>query len=233
MGGLVEQAGGPGASAAEDLARARNAWAASMLAALDRLRPALQACPPGRLAELSGGTWGNGQIRLTYWGRPVTISFPALQATAADGDQIPSTFDLAMLLFYLNTADGSPPTGKWISFRELPEGLFYHQAFQGYSGDRLAHAYGANPAQFAGAAEALGGTPLPDLASLAYSFDPLPAVRMAAILWPGDDEFAARASILFDAAASHFMPTDGLALLGAGLTGRLLKAGSSVQAEAQ
>jgi hypothetical protein len=49
-------------------------------------------------------------------------------------------------------------------------------------------------------------------------------VRLAAVLWEGDDEIAARAAILFDAAAGHYMPTDGLALLGSGLAGRLIRA---------
>lgn len=224
MGGLVEQAGGPTLSAAEGLARARSAWEASMLESLDRLRPALQARQPSRLAELSGGTYAKGQVGLTYWGRPVTISFPALQATYPEGGQALPTFDLAMLLFYLSSADGEPRAGKWISYRELPGGLFYHQAFQGYSGDRLAHALGASPQAFTHAALALGGTSLPELATAAYAFDPLPGIRLAAILWLGDQEFPAKASILFDAAAPHYLPTDGLALLGAGLTGRILKA---------
>jgi hypothetical protein len=51
----------------------------------------------------------------------------------------------------------------------------------------------------------------------------LPRIQLAAILWPGDEEFPARASVLFDGAASHYMTIDGLALLGAGLARRLEK----------
>jgi hypothetical protein len=49
-------------------------------------------------------------------------------------------------------------------------------------------------------------------------------VRIAVALWPGDEDFRSRASVLFDAAASHYMTTDGLALLGAGLARRLSRA---------
>jgi hypothetical protein len=226
MGGLVEQAGGPALTVAEELAKARGAWEASMLQALERLRPSLQARSPEHLAELSLAVWQAGQIRLTYWGRPVAVDFPAMQASYADDRRALPTFDLAMLLFYLNAADGTPHAGQWIGYRELPGGLFYHQAFQGYSGDRLARAFAGDPPAFARAGLIVGGTPLPELGDWAVAVDPLPAVRLAAILWPGDDEFAGQASILFDAAAPHFLPTDGLALLGAGLTARLLKAGS-------
>jgi hypothetical protein len=49
-------------------------------------------------------------------------------------------------------------------------------------------------------------------------------IRLACALWPGDEDFPSKASILFDASASHYMPTDGLALLGSGLARRLIKA---------
>ena len=63
------------------------------------------------------------------------------------------------------------------------------------------------------------------LPGVAYAFQPLPRIRLASILYLGDEEFPARAMVLFDAAASHYMTTDGLALLGAGLVGRLVQSG--------
>jgi hypothetical protein len=79
------------------------------------------------------------------------------------------------------------------------------------------------------AAQELDGMTLSALPGVAYAFLPLPRIRLASILYPGDDEFPARASVLFDAAASHYMTTDGLALLGAGLVGRLIKAGNALK----
>jgi hypothetical protein len=127
-----------------------------------------------------------------------------------------------MLLHHLRTSDGAPLAGRWIGFRELPGGEFYHQAYQGYTGRRLAAAFGADPDSFNWAAstgERLGG-PAPH----SFGFYPLPRIALAACLWPGDDELPPQASVLFDANASRHLPIDGLALLGAGLTGRLLKA---------
>ena len=62
------------------------------------------------------------------------------------------------------------------------------------------------------------------MAEHAYGFQPLPRIRLAAVLWPGDEDFPTRASVLFDAASNHYMTIDGLALLGSGLASRLAKA---------
>ncbi len=227
MAGLTDQASGAKISGGEAIERAHQAWQESMIKQLDRLREEIRQTQPGRLVENSGASLVNQQIRLAYWGQPVAISWPNLKATLlSDGPEC-SVYDEGMLLYYLRHADGTPPADHWIGYRELPGGSFYSQAFQGYSGDRLARAYGEQPEAYAQAARQLDGMPLPGLPGVAFAFLPLPRLRLAAILYPGDEEFAARATVLFDLAASHYMTTDGLALLGAGLVGRLIAAGNA------
>ena len=51
----------------------------------------------------------------------------------------------------------------------------------------------------------------------------LPRLPIRIIFNDRDEDFPAQAAVLFDAAASHYMVTDGLALLGAGLAHRLQK----------
>ncbi len=100
--------------------------------------------------------------------------------------------------------------------------MFYAQAFQGYSGNRLARFFVNNVAGFERAATDLGGTRV-EGGDAMYAFWPLPRIALAAQYWAGDDEFAPRASILFDAAASHYLTTDGLAVLGSQLVSKLIK----------
>lgn len=226
MTGLTDQASGAKVSGGEAIERAHQAWQESMLRQLDVLRAEIRATQPGRLAANCGATLADQQIRLTYWGQAVGISWPDLKARKLDDGSECSVYDEGMLLYYLRQADGTPLADHWIGYRELPGGSFYSQAFQGYSGDRLARTYGEKPDAYASAARLVKGISLPALPGLAFSFLPLPRIRLATILYPGDEEFAARASVLFDAAASHYMTTDGLALLGAGLVGRLIKAGN-------
>jgi hypothetical protein len=225
MASLTDQAGGMKVTGGEAIERAHQAWQESMLRQLDVLRAEIQTTLPGRLAVNCGGTLKDQQIRLTYWGQVIGISWPELKAwKLSDGSEC-SVYDAGMLLYYLREADGTPMAERWIGYRELPGGSFYSQAFQGYAGDRLAHTFGEHPEVYTQAANAMDGIALTGLPGLAYAFQPLPRIRLAAILYPGDDEFAARASVLFDAAASHYMTTDGLALLGSGLVGRLIKTG--------
>lgn len=223
MAGLIDQAGGGRIRPEEVVDRARQAWQASMLRPIDELARALRPLDPAEIARRAGGDFDGLGLRLTYWQASVRLMWPELTAVDAEGGAPCSTFDQAMLLYYLTSADGTPFSGRWIGYRELPDGAFYHQAYQGYSGDRLARAFGDQPEAFAPAAEALGGTPTSELATSAFVFQPLPRIRLAAVLWPGDEEFAARGAILFDAASSHYMTTDGLALLGGGLAGRLAR----------
>jgi hypothetical protein len=223
MGGLIDQADGGKWRPEEVLDQARQAWQESMLRPIEELACSLRTRDPAGIARKAGCAFDGQVLHLIYWQQDVRLPWPGLAAVrAVDGKPCP-TFDQAMLLYYLDCADGAPLAGQWIGYRELPNGAFYHQAYQGYSGNRLAQAFGSRPEAFAPAAQALGGEPISDLGTLAFAFQPLPRCRLAAVLWPGDDEFSARAAVLFDVACSHYMTTDGLALLGGGLAGRLAR----------
>jgi len=227
MPGLTDRAGGESRTADSRLAASQQAWEESMTRRVEALRSALRERNLGHLAALSGARPGEDALQLPYWGRQVRIGWPDLAGNFPDDGSPCGLFDLAMLLYYLDTADGSPPADRWIGFRELPDGAFYNQAFQGYSGNPLAKRFGEQPQDLAAAAGQLSGERLPALAPEAYAFQPLPRIRLAVALWPGDEDFPARASVLFDAASSHYMTTDGLALLGSGLARRLLRAASA------
>jgi hypothetical protein len=219
--GLIDLAGGTKNPREDPHERTRAGWEVGMLAQLDRLRTTLRIEPATRVARRCGAELKGSGLRLAYWGDDLTIRWPELVPVRDDGAVV-STFDSAMVLYYLSKADGQEPSGEWIGFRELPSGGFYHQAFQSYSGDPICREFEANPEALGRCAASLGGRPVADFGDHAFAFQPLPLIRMAVVLWLGDDEVASRAAVLFDSSASHHHPTDGLALLGSGLTRRLL-----------
>ena len=199
-----------------------------MVQRMDALSKEIAARGQNSVAERSGAVTvpdGSG-LCLKYWGQEVFLAWPGLAAVWVSSDKALPIYDTAMLVYYLHTADGAPEAGRWVNFRELPDGTFYHQAFQGYSGNRLAAHFGLSPDAFEQAAARIGGQRIDDLGTMAFSFQALPRVTLAAILWPGDEEFPARAQILFDAGACHYLTIDGCAMIGSGLVGRLIKADS-------
>ena len=140
---------------------------------------------------------------------------------AATGET-PTEFTQALILTYLVTADGTPPSGRWIAYRDLPDGMFYAQAFRGYAENRLARELGEDGLdRFRASAARLDGTPL-DIGDAGYAFQVLPRVRLAAVYWLGDEDFASRTSILFEDTGPHYMSTDGLAVLGSHLVNAIL-----------
>jgi hypothetical protein len=222
MAGLLNKAGKSSSEMKNALDQSQSVWEESMLRSMDSLRDSILTKTAQQICILSNADYEDGKIHLKYWGDILVVDWPSLEMRGPSGKPT-STFDRAMLLYYLHTADGTDMADRWIGFRELPNGGFYNRAFQGYSGDRLARIFGESLEDFIPAATNLGGERLTSLADYAFSFLPLPRIRIAAVLWPGDDEFPTKASVLFDASSSHYLPTDGLALLGSGLVGRLEK----------
>ncbi|MBI4787504.1 MAG: DUF3786 domain-containing protein [Chloroflexi bacterium] len=191
-----------------------------MIAKVADLRAALRERDPRQIAMKCGAEFDNGVLRPKFYGEPYVITFPDLEVRLEKTNKVCGLNRTSMFLYYMQTADGTPLAGKWVAFRDLPGGMFYHQAYQGYSGDRLAKAIDNRIAVFERAATNLGGTRL-SLGDAAFAFDALPRVRVAAIYYAGDEDFPATANVLFDGAASHYLPTDALAGVGSGLVDRL------------
>ena len=196
---------------------------------LAELRAGLEDCDPHVLARNTAAVFHSatgeaGVFRLDYWDRPVEIDFPALAACDPDtGGPLPD-FVQAMLLYYFSTSDGAPTAGKWISFSELPDGRFYSQAFQGYTGRELAGVFHGDLDGFTRAAAKLAGEHISLLGDAAYRIQALPLVPLLVVAWLGDEDFQPAYQILFDANVSHHLPTDACAVLGSTLTGRLIRA---------
>jgi hypothetical protein len=195
---------------------------------LAELRAALRQTDPLVIAANSGAVYrpgeaGEGIFYLDFWGEAVQVTFPHFVAYNRTRDEPLPTFFQALLAYYFSTADGTPPAGSWIAFSELPDGHFYTQAFQGYTGHELAKAFGNQIDRFAAAAASLSGR-RESLGDAAYAFQVLPRVELLAVCWQGDEEFPPSFRILFDAAVSHYFSTDTCAIAGSALTRRLISA---------
>jgi hypothetical protein len=201
-------------------------WYDKLAPVVEGAQAALREVKPGKLVLRTGCIQdADGNYRLTFLGQDYVVSSADFSVRWADTDREAPSFFQSLILTYMAMADGATPSSRWIGFRDLPDGMFYVQAFEGYSGGRLARELTCGVAAFRGAAEALGGEPL-DIGDAGYVFIVLPRIHMALVYWEGDEEdgFPSQARVLFEDTASHYMTTDGLAILGSQLVGKLLKA---------
>jgi hypothetical protein len=198
--------------------------------ALERARADWSSADPDLSATLAGGTRVPGGIIVPFFGAPHLVTHPAGEVLAKprtsrqqeDGARPAHPSVTIVLIHYLLHADGARPAGEWLAFRELPDALFYAQAFAGHAESALAEKFGRDLAGFRQASVAQGGLPL-DLADAAYSFAALPRLPLAVLLWEGDDEFPGQARILFDANAGRQLPTEDLSGIGDWLAHRLVR----------
>jgi hypothetical protein len=186
-------------------------------------RQQLRQIETARLVRRSGCTLApDGLLRMTLLWQAYAIDPKGFAIQRADTGQTPTEFTQALILTYLLTADGTPPSGGWIAYRDLPDGMFYAQAFRGYAENRLTRELGEDGLDaFRRAAERLGGSPI-EIGDAGYAFQVLPRASLAAVYWLGDEDFPSRASILFEDTAPHYLSTDGLAVLGSHLVNALL-----------
>ncbi len=148
-----------------------------------------------------------------------SIKIPAYAVFDSKGQ--PARLHSEMLwLHYLERADGSPLTGRWVNLSEIG-GLFYQQAFQGYCGDELAAAWGSDIDGLRRNCLASGGWPLSGLTDLAFEWRILPRLPLCLCYRLPTESQPAWATILFDAAANHYVAADVAATVGKELSDRL------------
>ncbi len=208
-------------------------WYDKLAPVVAEARAALKQVSPAKLVLRSGCVQDvDGNYRLALLGQEYVVSAADFSVRWVGNEREVPSFFQSLILTYLVMADGTTPSSRWIGFRELPDGMFYAQAFEGYSGGRLVRELPGGVEVFRRAAEVVGakmaGRPL-EIGDAGYAFTVLPRIHMAVTYWDGDEEdgFPPQARVLFEDTAARYMPTDGLAILGSQLVGRLLKAAES------
>jgi hypothetical protein len=190
--------------------------------AFDKAREAFARSDPLSVAAKAAVSYEEGVFQVPFFGTVYLVHWPQSLILRATDQAEADIATCILLLHYLLNADGTPLAADWIAFRNLPGGLGYDPAFQGRANRRLARAFGNDKPTFGKAARALGGESL-SFGDASFLFRVLPRVWLAVVLYLADDEFPASASVLFDAAASHYLPTEDLAVLGGIVAGRLIR----------
>ena len=125
---------------------------------------------------------------------------------------------------YLLSARDVPLAGEWLHPRTLPYGEFFFRGPHDLPTARIVKAFGGQPRRFAEAAKRLDGTPWPQ-ARNAFVLPALPRVPALVQFWERDEEFEARASLLFDRSVGAHLAVDGILAVAGIVAGELEKAG--------
>ncbi len=169
---------------------------------------------PAEVARLAGAeplSEGPG-LTLAYYGRPVAVAWNPMAVRALD--ELPSLplAEQALILHYLRNADGAPPAGQWITFREVESGEFYWSAFVKRAKDPLVKFFGSRPELLLELAPKVGGAPGGETGDASVIVRAFPLVSFLMVLWAGDEEFPPEGNVLMDKNIGHYLSTEDVAL---------------------
>lgn len=182
---------------------------------------------PREVARLAGATWneegeGRGEILLPVLNGVFRVTYPDILISAPPELD---TFTLKLLAaIYLSKTDGTPPSGTWKSFRELPGGRSYEVVLKRCVENPLQKRFGSDLDTFDERARKLGGEK-EEFGDSSFSFALFPRVKIAFVLWGEDEEFPSRFTLLFDENANKHLGTFDLRM-GAEEIGKKLLAGN-------
>lgn len=166
----------------------------------------------GQLAQRAGATAEGDGLRLHYYGRPVRVGkSPVSVDHLDDGPEIPLA-EKALILHYLVNADGTAPTGQWITYREVESGEFYWSAFVKRAKAPLVSFFGERPKLLDQLAPLVGGEGPGHSGDASAIIRALPNAPIMLVIWEGDDEFPADGNVLFDSSIEHYFSTEDIAL---------------------
>jgi len=158
-------------------------------------------------------------LRLSYFNQEYFIGYPKGQIRSVIKEEIDQS-DQLMIIQYLNAQRRVYPTGKWISFLELPGGPNHYPPFLKRGIEPLANKFGEDLEGFIQAAQKLGGQEI-KMGDKAFLIPAFPYLPLAVALWQADEEFPAQANILFDSSNLDYLPTASLYILGINLSFKL------------
>ena len=168
---------------------------------------------PAALSGRCGFDLQDGRVfRVPFLTRTYRVAHPSFEFTdeADPSAQVPLQEQVLLLHYF----QGARPRlqNHWIAYREIPGAGFYFGPFVKRAVDPLKKVFGRNVGSFANAALKLGGVAI-EAGSAGFQFNVLPFAPLQVIVHAGDEEFAAEATIVFDASVGDYLSPEDAAWL--------------------
>ena len=143
----------------------------------------------------------------------VNLSERQIFPTQTSPEQTPAEFlEQLCILAYLINAKDLPPANKFVGPEHLPSGQFFFRGLHSLPTKKLEEAFGESPERLYEVSKNFDAK-RSEFGDASIELNALPRIPITIIIWRGDDEFEARASILFDQTAGNQLPLDALGAL--------------------
>lgn len=172
---------------------------------------------PEDISRRAGVSLTENQLRMISFGTSVTVSLPDF-TVSPELDM----WHTLTLLHYLDLADGTPLTGRMMSFAQYQDGMVRGGGFD----HRVEHVIRTrlgilSPEALRRRCLALGAELLPSNADICAKFTFLPRYPLWLRLWLADDEFPASGRLFLDESAAHYLTIEDAVTVGDLLLERL------------
>lgn len=175
-----------------------------------------------RLAELDGELVSlntnsiydrsTNTLTLRYLNKDYRVSCENGEVTCDGSAEEITTTIKVLLLHYLINANIKPLSGNLISFKEIKGGgAIYYQTFQKRAILPLVKCFGQNTGLMLNSGSILGGV-IEKYGNASVTLKVFPLVPITYVVWQGDEEVPASATILFDDSVTSYLPGEDIVL---------------------
>ena len=171
-----------------------------------------QHCVTAKL-EIKNKSTGGQQVIFPYINRRHVLNIDGKTIAFEEDAGRPTLPEQVLMLHYLLKAQAIPFSGELITFREVPSGTFYYQAFFKRAIAPLVKGFGSHPSLLDQVADLIGKI-VPSPADRTLKIVVLPRIPVILSVWKEDEEFPAQGNVYFDTTISSHLPTEDIAYAG-------------------
>jgi hypothetical protein len=155
---------------------------------------------------------GETTVSLSYIGQSIEVSHPGGVVGRVGAEAPPPLWEQILILHYLCSDRPIPNSDRVIAYSEIPDGRFYDAAYQRRTKLFLLKVFGSDPDRILEAGRIIGAEPA-DFGDRAIRVRAFPFADLYLVLWRGDDEFPADASVLMGERIQGFLDAEDIAVI--------------------
>ncbi|RLC02536.1 MAG: hypothetical protein DRH34_07220 [Deltaproteobacteria bacterium] len=172
----------------------------------------LKACDPEDVILRTGSEFDKtcDQYFVNVWGHRYCVDLknnevrPELEGS---GLKTYHGFLYLFILYYLMKSKNIPPSGEWVSQKDIPGGAGFFRGPHTIPVELITGRFKDELGLFKKECKKAGGVSI-EMADAAYTFEITPTLPVAVLYWQGDEDFPSEAKLLFDRTIEQQLPLD-------------------------